>query len=115
MSDKSAAYLRLTLKEAKGLISWFMFQEHAHREDGEPTTIVLEEIKLLNKITSCVLKMSDEPDKYAAMRLSPEYCRIVYDWYGNLPDCLIGDLDADIHAALGMFLVEIEKKPKAEE
>jgi hypothetical protein len=115
MSEKSTAYLRLTLKEVKSLIAWFMFQEHAHREEGEPSTLTIEEIKLLNKIKSCALKMADNPDKYAAMRLSPEYCKIVYDWYENLPDCLIEDVDADIHAALGMFLVDCEKEQKEEE
>lgn len=110
MSDESAAYLRLIKKEAQSLLAWFMFQEHANREMGEPSTISVEEIKLLNKIKSCVQKMIEEPDKYVAMRLSPNYCRIVYEWYSNIPDCLIDDVDADIHASLGMFLTECEQK-----
>lgn len=114
MSDKTA-YLRLSLKEAKALLKWFMFQEHAHREDGEPSTITPEEVKLLNKVRSCIRKISEEPHKYAAMRLSPSYCRIIYQWYNNLLDCYIDDIDADIHAALGMFLVEFEKEKEKKE
>lgn len=110
MSDNSTSYLRLSKKEARALLAWFIFQEQANTatyEEDEISTITPEEITLLNKIRSCVKKMNDQPEKYTAMRLAPHYCRIVYDWYQNLPDCLIDDIDADIHASLGMFLSEL--------
>lgn len=109
MSDKSTAYLRLNKREARALLGWFVFQEHANTapyEENESSTITTEEVALLNKIRSCVRKMNEDPDKYTGMRLSPHYCRMVYDWYSNLPECLIDDIDADIHASLGMFLEE---------
>ena len=104
--SESTAYLRLTKKEARALLGWFMFQEHAHREDGEPSTISKEEVQLLTRVRNCIVKMNEEPEKCTAMRLSPHYCKIIYGWYGNLPDCLIDDIDANIHASLGMFLSE---------
>ena len=106
MSEKSTAYLRLTKKEARALLGWFLFQEHAHREEGEPSTITSEEVHLLSKIRNCIIKMNEEPERHMVMRLAPQYCKIVYEWYGNLPECLIDDIDADIHASLGMFLSE---------
>jgi hypothetical protein len=115
MSDKSTAYLRLNKQEARSLLGWFMFQEHANTapyEGSEASTITTEEIALLNKIRSCVRKMNEEPEKYQAMRLAPHYCRVVYNWYSNLPECLVDDEDADIHASLGMFLDEQQDEPE---
>jgi hypothetical protein len=109
MSDKSTSYLRLNKREARSLLSWFSFQENANTaiyEEKETTTITTEEVSLLNKIRSCVRKMDNEPDKYTAMRLAPHYCKMVFKWYSNLPKRLIEDVDADIHASLGMFLSE---------
>jgi hypothetical protein len=111
MSDKSTAYLRLNKREARALLGWFLFQEHANTasyEEGEKTTITTEEVALLNKIRSCVRKMNDEPEKFSAMRLAPHYCRLVFNWHANLPEGLIDDVDADIHANLGMFLSECD-------
>lgn len=109
MSDKSTTYLYMNKREARALLGWFMFQEHANTapyEESEASTITTEEVSLLNKIRLCVRRMNEEPEKYSAMRLSPHYCRIVYSWYSNLPECLVDDVDADIHASLGMFLDE---------
>jgi hypothetical protein len=110
MSDKSTAYLRLTKKEARALLGWFLFQEHANLEDGEQSTISPEEVQLLSKIRSCIMKMNEEPEKYMAMRLAPHYCKLVYEWYSSLPECLVDDIDADIHASLGMFLNERDEE-----
>lgn len=107
MADGNTAYLRLNKKEARNILRWFLFQEHSNvalYEEGEASTITSEEYTLLEKIRICVRKMSEEPEKYTAMRLAPHHCKIVYDWYGSLPDNLIDDIDADIHASLGMFL-----------
>ena len=112
MPDKSTAYLRLNKREARSLLSWFLFQEHANTafyEEKEQSTITTEEVALLNKIRSCVRKMNNEPDKYTAMRLAPHYCKLVFKWYSNLPECLVDDIDADIHASLGMFLSEYDE------
>jgi hypothetical protein len=112
MSDKSKTYLRLNSKEAQALLRWFLFQEHANTasyEENEDSTITTEEVALLNRIRSCVKRMADEPKKYSTMRLSPEYCQIVFDWYTNIPSCLTGDIDADIHANLGMFLNDLKQ------
>ena len=108
MSDKTT-YLRLNKKESRALLRWFLFQEHANvasYEENEKSTITAEEIELVQKVKNCIIKMNEEPDKYMAMRLAPHYCKVVYNWYSNLPDCLIDDIDADIHASLGIFLSE---------
>lgn len=106
MSDKSTAYLRLNKKEARNLIGWFLFQERANTEHGEESTITPEEIKLLTNIRSCVQKMNESPEKYGSIKLAPHYCRIVFNWYSNIPNCVIDDIDADIHANIGTFLNE---------
>lgn len=116
MSNKDTAYLRLNKKEARNILRWFLFQEHGNTalyEEGEASTITNEEIALLEKIRICVRKMSEEPNRYTAMRLASHHCRVVYNWYGNLPDNLIDDIDADIHASLGMFLDALNEAEEA--
>ena len=111
MSDKSTTYLRLSKKETRALLGWFIFQELANvapYEGGEVSTISQEEILLLNEIQKCINEMNKDPKKPAVMRLSPHYCRIVFDWYSNLPEYFVDDIDANIHASLGMFLIEYD-------
>tara|TARA_Y100000310_G_scaffold256168_1_gene263896 strand:- start:203 stop:553 length:351 start_codon:yes stop_codon:yes gene_type:complete len=111
MSDSSTTYLRLNKKETKALLGWFIFQELANvapYEGGETSTIDQEEIALLNEIQKCIKKMDNDNSRPAVMRLAPRYCKIVFNWYSNLPDCFIDDIDANIHASLGMFLIEYD-------
>jgi len=118
MSDKSTTYLRLSKKETRSLLSWFIFQEQANiaiYEENEQSTISPEEVSLLNKIRACIRKMNNDPEKYTVMRLAPHYCRIVYGWYDNLPECLLDDTDADIHASLGMFLSDLKQEQEQEQ
>lgn len=106
MSDKSdnAIYLRLNKRDACALIEWFWFQEQNNVTEGEKSSITSKDLKLLRDIIKCVLQMKREPNKYVAMRLSPDHCRVAYGWFQNLPETLVDSRDADVHAALGMFL-----------
>lgn len=108
MSDKSTAYLRLNKKEARNLVGWFLFQEQANIEIGEESTISIEEIKLLNNIRSCLQKMNENPEKYGSIKLAPQYCRIVFNWFSKIPECIIDEVDADIHSNIGVFLNECD-------
>jgi hypothetical protein len=104
MSEKRVSHLRVSTKEAQIITKWFDFQEKSH--PGTDTTITNDDIELLRSIKKCLKKISEEPDKYVAVRLTPKYCEIALNWFSNIPECVADKSDADIHASLGTFLEE---------
>jgi hypothetical protein len=102
MSERMA-HLRLNKREACALIEWFWFQEQ-NDVRTKPSSLTEDDFKLLKSIIRCVLQMRKEPEKFVAMRLSTESCKIAFDWFNNLPKSIIDSRDADIHANLGHFL-----------
>ncbi len=102
MSEK-ASYLRLDLRESVALIEWFWFQE-INDDQSKKSSISQIDVDLLHRICKCVMKMRKDPQKYVAMRLSPDDARYLFKWFQNLPQSLIDPRDSDIHVALGMFL-----------